>query len=235
VAAGIVGFADLMLGAGVRAVLDAHRAVSPSFRGVRYATAWDASPQIRRSHTNAPAGLLAEHRFREGFACLREASLVFDAWTYHPQLPELVDLARTFPDVCIVLDHAGGPLGIGPYAGRRDDVYDLWRRHIIELSRLENVVVKLGGLTMTMSGHGWHKRETPPGSAEIAAAIAPYVHTCIEHFGATRCMFESNFPVDRASCSYAVLWNAYKRLIQGCSPAERAALLHDTATRVYRL
>lgn len=235
VAAGIVGFADLTQGAGVREVLDAHRAASPAFRGIRYATAWDASPQIRRSHTGAPAGLLADRRFREGFACLREGGFVFDAWAYHPQLPEVVDLARAFPDVTIVLDHAGGPLGIGPYAGRCDDVYALWRERIIELSRCENVVVKLGGLTMTMSGHGWHRRESPPGSAEVAAAIGPYVHTCIEHFGTARCMFESNFPVDRASCSYIVLWNAYKRLIRGCSRAERAALLHDTAVRIYRL
>jgi len=235
IAAGIVGFADLTQGAAVREVLDAHRAASDRFRGIRYATAWDASPQIRKSHTGAPAGLLADRRFREGFDCLRDGGLVFDAWAYHRQLPELADLARAFPDVAIVVDHAGGPLGIGPYAGRRDEVYALWRAHIIELSRLPNVAVKLGGLTMTMSGHGWHKRDAPPGSAEIAAAIAPYVHTCIEHFGPDRCMFESNFPVDRASCSWSVLWNAYKRLARSYSPGERAALLHDTAVRVYRL
>jgi predicted TIM-barrel fold metal-dependent hydrolase len=235
VAAGIVGFADLTLGARVREVIEAHLAASTRLRGVRYATAWDASPQIRNSHTGAPPGLLADGAFREGLACLGEYGLVFDAWAYHPQLPEIVDLARAFPAMTIVVNHAGGPLGIGPYADRREEVFAVWRQNIVELSRCPNVVMKLGGLTMTMTGFGWHKRDAPPGSLELAAAMGPYVHTCIEHFGAGRCMFESNFPVDRASCSYTVLWNAYKRLGRGYGAAERGALFRDTARRVYRL
>ena len=128
-----------------------------------------------------------------------------------------------------------GPLGIGPYAGRREEVFAAWRRDMAELARCGNVAVKLGGLTMTMSGFGWHKRARPPGSKELAAAMKPYYLACIECFGPDRCMFESNFPVDRASCSYTVLWNAFKRLSRGYTGAERSALFRDTATRVYRL
>jgi len=235
IAAGIVGFADLTLGSAVQRVIEAHIEASERFRGIRYASAWDASEQIRNSHTNSPKDLLQSRAFREGFACLSKLGLSFDAWVYHPQIPELADLAQAFPDVTVVLDHIGGPLGIGPYAGKREEVFALWRRNIVELAQCANVVVKLGGLTMTMSGFGWHKRDVPPGSIELAKAMGPYYETCIEYFGAERCMFESNFPVDRASCNYTVQWNAFKRLTQDYSQAERAALFHDTATRVYPL
>jgi len=208
VAAGIVGFADLTLGSHAQQVIEAHMRASRRFRG---------------------------RAFRAGFACLSKLDLSFDAWVYHPQIPELADLARAFPEVTIVLDHIGGPLGIGPYADKREDVFALWRKNIAELAQCANVVVKLGGLTMTMSGFGWHKRDVPPGSVELAEAMGPYYRTCIECFGVERCMFESNFPVDRASCSYTIQWNAFKRLTQGYSQTERSALFHDTATRIYRL
>ena len=235
VAAGIVGFAELTLGPAVQQVIEAHMKESSRIRGLRYASAWDASEQIRNAHTKPPKDLLQNRAFRAGFACLSKFGLSFDAWLYHPQIPELADLARAFPDITIVLDHIGGPLGIGPYAGKREDVFALWRKNITELAQCANVVVKLGGLTMTMSGFGWHKRDAPPGSIELAEAMAPYYQTCIDCFGVERCMFESNFPVDRASCAYTIQWNAFKRLTQGYSQAERSALFHDTATRVYRL
>jgi predicted TIM-barrel fold metal-dependent hydrolase len=235
VAAGIVGFADLTLGSAVRPVIEAHMKASDRFRGVRYTTAWDASEKIRNSHTNPSKDLLQSRAFREGLACLGELDLPFDAWVYHPQIPELADLARALPEVTIVLDHIGGPLGIGPYAGKREEVFALWQRNITELARCDNVVIKLGGLTMTMSGFGWHKRDAPPGSIELAEAMGPYYQTCIEYFGAERCMFESNFPVDRASCNYTVQWNAFKRLTQEYTQEERRALFHDTAARVYSL
>ena len=235
IAAGIVGFADLTLGSSVQAVLEAHLQASGRIRGIRYATAWDPSDQIREVHTHPPRELMLSRDFREGFACLGNLGLSFDAWTYYPQFPELADLARAFPGTTIVLDHMGGPLGIGPYAGRREEVFAAWRRSIAELARCANVVVKLGGRAMTMSGFGWHKRAVPPGSVELAAAMAPYYETCIEHFGARRCMFESNFPMDRVACSYTILWNAFKRVTQAYPQAERLALFHDTATRVYRL
>ena len=235
VAAGIVGFADLCLGAAVDDVLEAHLAASSRFRGIRHAAGWHASPDIRNSHTDPPQGLLLDRRFREGFSRLERYGLVFDAWLYHPQLEELTDLARAFPSTTIVLDHFGGPLGIGPYEDRHDEVLRDWRRTIEPLAACPNVVVKLGGLAMPINGFGWHKRPTPPSSEELAAAQAPYHETSIERFGADRCMFESNFPVDRVSCSYSVLWNAFKRIAAGASAAEKAALFHDTAARVYRV
>jgi L-fuconolactonase len=235
VAAGIVGFADLALGAAVEPVLAAHLDASDRFRGIRHMAAWDASERIHNAQTRPTGDLLQSPKFREGFACLSGPGLSFDAWVYHPQIPEVTDLARVFPDTTIVLNHIGGPLGIGPYANKRDEVFDVWRSHVIELAACPNVYVKLGGLTMSISGFGWHKRDTPPDSEELANAMLPYYQTCIDLFGPQRCMFESNFPVDRISCSYTVLWNAFKRIAQQYSAAERAALFHDTAVHVYKL
>jgi L-fuconolactonase len=236
VAAGIVGYADLRLGAAVREVLQAHIAAAPQrFRGIRHATAWHAAGQIRNAHTEPVEHLLLDARFREGFAQLAPLGLSFDAWLYHPQIPELTDLARAFPDTTIVLDHLGGPLGIGPYAGQADAVHAGWRRDIDALARCPNVVVKLGGIHMPINGFGWHKREPRPDSRQIAEATARWHLHAIERFGPGRCMFESNFPVDKVSCSYRVLWNSFKRLASGFNAAEKAALFHDTAVRVYRL
>lgn len=236
VASGIVGMADLSLGSAVRAVLEAHIDASRNrFRGIRHASGWHASAQIRNSHTHPPQGLLGEPRFREGFAQLEPLGLSFDAWLYHPQIAELSDLARAFPGTTIVLDHFGGPLGIGPYAGQADAVFAAWRDAIDELAACPNVVVKLGGINMPINGFGWHARALPPTSAQLAAAMQRYTLHAIDKFGVERCMFESNFPVDKVSCSYAVLWNSFKRISAGFSGAEKAALFHDTATRVYRL
>jgi L-fuconolactonase len=235
VAAGIVGFADLTRGTAVGVVLDAHIAASPRFRGIRHAAGWDASEAVRNSHTNPPEGLLLRRDFRQGFAELERRGLTFDAWLYHPQIPELTDLARAFPGVTIVLDHFGGPLGIGPYEGRRAEIFARWRDHIRTLAACPNVVAKLGGLVMPVNGFGFHKRERPATSDELTAATREYYHHAIECFGAERCMFESNFPVDKASCSYAVLWNAFKKIASGASVAQKRALFHDTAARVYRV
>ena len=216
VAAGIVGFADLTLGAAVNAVLAAHvEAGEGRFRGIRHASGWDRSGDVRNSHTHPPAGLLSDKEFRRGFACLDQHGLSFDAWLYHPQIPELTALARAFPDTSIILDHVGGPLGIGPYAGKRDAVFNQWMNNICELAECKNISVKLGGLAMKICGFGWHTGDRPPSSEQLAAAWGPYYHFCIEKFGVERCMFESNFPV--------------------CSADERAVLFHDTAARVYRL
>jgi predicted TIM-barrel fold metal-dependent hydrolase len=235
VASGIVSFADLALGEQVGATLDAHLAASPRFRGIRHAAGWEASDQVRNSHTNPPPGLLGDARFRRGFAELAPRGLTFDAWLYHPQLPELTELAKAFPDTTIILDHFGGPLGIGPYTGRRAEVFAAWKAAIRALADCPNVVVKLGGLVMPLNGFGFHKREQPIGSVELAEATRDwYLHT-IECFGVARCMFESNFPVDKVSVSYRVLWNSFKRLTANFSAAEQAALFHDTAVRVYQL
>jgi len=236
VCAGIVGRADLTMGAAVEEVLAAHVAAGNGrFRGIRHASAHDPADSIDESHTHPGPSLLGRTDFREGFAKLARFGLAFDAWLFHPQLPEMTALARAFPEQPIILDHVGGPLGIGPYAGRRDAVFDEWRRSILELATCPNVVVKLGGLAMKIAGFGFHQRPAPPSSQELADASAPYIHACIEAFGPERSMFESNFPVDKASCSYALLWNAFKRLAQGATGEEKLLLFRGTAERVYRL
>jgi L-fuconolactonase len=235
VAAGIVSHANLTLGAAASEVLEAHIAASRNrFRGIRHSSVWDASPEFTRYMT-PPKGLLLDSKFREGFACLQRYGLSFDAWLYHPQITELADLARAFPDTTIVLDHIGGIIGIGPYAGKREEIFQQWKSSMAELSNCPNVVVKLGGLGMPVCGFGWDERELKPDSIELAEAMAPYYLWCIEKFGVDRCMFESNFPVDKASYSYTILWNSFKRICEDFSPAEKAALFHDTAVRVYRL
>lgn len=235
VAAGIVGFADLTLGAAVAPVLEAHIAASKNrFRGIRQLSNWDASPDIVSSK-NTPKGLLLDPKFRQGFACLQKYNLSFDAWLYHPQLMELVDLARTFLEISIIVDHIGGPLGIGSYSGLRKEVFDDWKRGIAALATCHNVSIKLGGLGQPCFGFGWHERPIPPTSAELADTMAPYYHWCIDCFGVDRCMFESNFPSDKISYSYTVLWNAFKLICEDLSRQERGALFHDTATKVYRL
>ena len=233
VCAAIVGYADLNLGAAVGDVLDAHAAASPRFRGIRHAAGWDASAEVRNSHTDPTPGMLASATFREGFKELGKRGMTFDAWLYHPQIPELTDLARAFPDQPIVFDHFGGPLGIGPYAGKRTEILAYWREAVADLARCENVVAKLGGLVMAINGFGFHKNDRPATSEELAAATGEYHRHMIDCFGVDRCMFESNFPVDKVSCSYRVLWNSFKRLTKGFSASEKAALFHDTATRVY--
>jgi predicted TIM-barrel fold metal-dependent hydrolase len=235
VAAGIVGYADLRHGDEVTEVLEAHIAASRDrFRGVRNASSWDASPEIG-GYMNPPEGLLGDAGFRTGLAALQKLGLSFDAQVYHPQLNELVDLARAFPDVTIILNHTGVPLGIGPYVGRDDEVAQVWRSGITELAGCENVVMKLGGVGMPLGVHRWNERSVPPSSQELADGISSYYNFAIETLGPDRCMFESNFPVDNQSTSYTVLWNAFKLLSKNLSPTERSSLFRDTAVRAYRL
>jgi L-fuconolactonase len=233
--AGIVSFADLTLGAKIGEVLDVHMARSDRFRGIRHAAGWDADERVRNSHTNPPKSLLLDAAFREGFRELGRRNLSFDAWLYHPQIGELTDLARAFPDVTIVFDHFGGPLGIGPYEGQREAIFARWRDDVAELARCPNVFAKLGGLVMPVNGFGFHQRERPASSDEIVAATGRYYRHAIDCFGVERCMFESNFPVDKQSCSYAVLWNAFKKMVADASESEKQRLFHDTAREAYRL
>ncbi|MEE4360952.1 MAG: amidohydrolase family protein [Pseudomonadales bacterium] len=235
VCAGIVGFADCLLGEAVGEVLDAHLAASSAFRGIRHAAGWDPSPDVRNSHSGPGRNLYRNAAFRQGFAQLRDRGLSFEAWQYHHQLPLVTELARRFPDTLIVLNHFSGPLGIGPWRGRRQEILAQWRKDLAECAACPNVVAKLGGLVMPVNGFDFHKRERPASSDEIVAATGDWYRHAIDCFGPERCMFESNFPVDKASVSYGVLWNAFKKLAQGYSTAERAALFHDTASRTYRL
>jgi L-fuconolactonase len=238
VAAGIIGFADLTLGPAVEEVLAAHVAAGGGrFRGIRHAAGWqDKAPEIHNSHTDPPPHLYRDlAKFREGFKVLDRMGLVFDAWLYHPQIDDLIDLARAFPEQPIVLDHVGGPLGLGWYADKRAEIFAEWRRGIAELARTPNVYVKLGGIGMRINGFAFHHRERPPSSQELADAWRPYIETCLAAFGPERCMFESNFPVDKLSGSYATYWNAFKRLAAGASSHEKALLFRDTAKRFYKL
>lgn len=234
VAAGIVGFADLCHPE-VDACLKGHIAASPAFRGIRHAAGWDPHPAVRNSHSNPPEGLFLNPDFRRGFALLADHELVFDAWFYHPQFADFIDLAKSFPDTTMVLDHFGGPLGKGPYKNRRKQIFRTWQKQTEQLAACPNVFVKLGGLNMKVNGFGWHKNARPPSSDELLAATGDYYHWMIQQFGPERCMFESNFPVDKVSCSYTVLWNLFKKLSSAYSSTEQAAMLHDTACRVYRL
>ncbi|MEM7124301.1 MAG: amidohydrolase family protein [Pseudomonadota bacterium] len=232
---GIVSFADLTLGAAVDEVLEAHLAVAPDrLRGIRHSVAWDSNESII-GYKNSPEGLMADARFREGFSRLRAHDLTFDAWLYHPQVPELTALARAEPDVTIIFDHFGGPLGIGSYEGRRDEVFAQWKVDIAALAGCPNVVAKIGGLWMALNGYDWQQGDKPPASSDLAEASRDWFLHTIDLFGPYRCMFESNFPVDKVSCSYGVMWNAFKRMAEGFSADERRAIFHDTAARVYRL
>jgi len=234
--AGIVGHADLTLGSRVGPVLAAHiRAGGNRFRGIRHIAAWDADASIRNPAYSPPRGLLGDKNFREGFAVLGRLGLSFDAWLLHPQIDELTSLARAFPDTKIVLNHVGGPIGIGPYAGKRNEVFSTWAASIKALAACPNAYVKLGGLGMRVGGFGFHEPAEPPSSETLAAAWRPYIETCIEAFGPSRGMLESNFPVDKGSYSYPVFWNACKLLTKGASEAEKADLLAGTAARFYRL
>lgn len=233
---GIVGFADLTLGDRVDEVLEAHlEAGRGRFRGIRHATAFDPDPRVRRTHTRPTPGVMGDPSYRRGVERLAAADLTFDAWIYHPQLPELTDLARAVPGCTFILDHLGGPLGIGPYEGRRNEVLAQWRLDLAELATCPNVVVKLGGIGMVVYGLGFEHRPVPPSSDDLVEAWGGPIAFAIEQFGADRCMFESNFPVDKMSCSYVTLWNAFKKMASGASADERAALFHGTATRIYRL
>jgi L-fuconolactonase len=232
-AAAIIGHANLNLGDRVGPVLEALQAASPNrFRGIRHSVSWDPHPGVENRGVE---GQLASSNFRAGARVLARQGLCLENTLYFPQLPELAEFAKAIPDLTIISNHIGGLMRVGPYANRDDKVMATWRRGIAAVANCPNVVMKLGGIGMPRTGFDWHTRQKPIGSEELAEAMAPWLTYCIEQFGPTRCMFESNFPVDKVSYSYNVLFNAFKRLSRGYSAAERAAMFHDTAARVYRI
>lgn len=233
--AGIVGHADLMRGSAAGAVLDALQAASPRFRGIRHQGAWDADPEVLGPPFHAPAGLYRDPTFRAGFAQLAPRGLSFDAWILEPQIPDVIDLARAFPDTPICLDHCGTPLGMASYAGRLEERFGIWCEHMFELGRCENVMIKLGGLAMHNCDMPSDGPAAGVGSEALARLWQPYIDTCIEAFGTARAMFESNYPVDRWGATYPVLWNAFKRITAGASAEEKAALYAGNAARFYRI
>ncbi|MGE4240955.1 amidohydrolase family protein [Ramlibacter sp.] len=233
--AGIIGFADLRMGNEVDRVLDAYQACAGSrLAGIRNRAQYE--PRIGDVGTLVPSkDLMKNPSFRAGLKRLAARGLSYDSWHFHPQLRDFADLARAVPEARMVCCHFGAPLGVADFAGRRDEVFADWKRDMAELARCENVFVKLGGLGMPLSGLGFNNRVPPVGSEELARAWRPYIETCIELFGVDRCMFESNFPPDKQSCSYAVLWNTFKRITRDASAAERERLFLGTAKAVYRL
>ena len=232
-AAAIIGHADLKLGEDVRRVLEAMQAVSPNrFRGVRHSVGWDESPELANRDIQ---GALSTNGYRAGAKVLAGMGLVLENSLYFHQLSELAELARAVPDMTIVLNHIGGLLRVGPYANRDDEVLPEWRRGVEQVAACPNIIMKLGGVGQLRYGYYWHDRETAIGSEELAEALSPLMNHCIQQFGPDRCMFESNFPVDKVSYSYNVVFNAFKRLSKGYSASERAAMFHDTAARVYSI
>lgn len=234
VAAGIVGFADLTLGDRVEPVLVAHvRAGGGRFRGVRHSGNWDASPVIGNG-ASAPH-IYRREDFRRGLRRLAAMDLSLDAWVFHPQLTEVVELARAVPEANIVMGHVGGPLGYGPYAGKHDEVFASWKAGVTELARCPNVSMKLGGMMMRLAAFDYGTAPAPPTSEQLAVLWRPWMEPCIELFGPERCLFESNFPVEKMGIGWVALWNAFKRIAAGASPEEKRALFAGTARRVYRL
>lgn len=237
--AGIVGHADLALGGAVETVLEAQIQAGGGsegrFKGIRYISATDPDQSAWGSAILRPAGMLAQPRVREGITKLGKLGLSLDTWLYHTQIPELIDLAHAFPDQRIVLDHVGGPIGLGRYASKREEVFATWSARIKELASCPNVYIKLGGLGMRMFGFNVHEQVDPPSSETLARLWRPYIETCIAAFGPDRAMFESNFPVDKGSGSYQVFWNAFKRIAAGYSADEKAALFAGAARKFYRL
>jgi L-fuconolactonase len=205
------------------------------FKGIRHMAAWDASSELGQSPQPVHANLLEDGRFREGFAQLAPLGLSFDAWVYHPQLHQVNALADAFPETTIVLNHMGGRAAIGPYALRREEVFTEWRAQIEESARRPNVILKIGGIGMRLGGFDFHERPIPPSSADLTLAWRPAFEVCLAAFGPRRCMLESNFPVDKTSCSYRVVWNTFKRLSADYSESERRDLFARTAVRTYRL
>jgi L-fuconolactonase len=232
-AASIIGRADLKMGDRVEPVLEALQAASPNrFRGIRHTVTWDPQPEVESREAQ---GVLASAEYRAGARALARMGLSLDVGVAFPQLPELADFAKALPDLTIVLNHLGGLNRSGPYTNKDDEVLPAWRRGIAAVAQCPNVHLKLGGHGMPRMGFDWHAREKPIGSEELAAQMAPLMSYCIEQFGPDRCMFESNFPVDKVSFSHHVLFNAFKRFSAGYSASERAALFHDTAARAYRI
>ena len=233
---GIVANADLTDREHLDEVLDVHTELGQGlFRGIRHSGARDPHPEALMIKGFAPEGLYADPAFRAGVARLGERGLTYDTFHFFHQNRAFAALARAVPDTLMVLDHFGTPLGVGPYADRRDEVFADWEASIADVARCDNVVAKLGGLATPDNGFGWHEAERPPTSDEFVEAQRRfYLHT-IECFGPDRCMFESNFPVDRFSLSYLVLWNGLKKIAAPFSSSERDAMFFGTATRVYGL
>jgi predicted TIM-barrel fold metal-dependent hydrolase len=235
-AAAIVGHANLNLGGGVKPVLEALQAASPNrFRGIRHTVTWDDNPEVGNTAAHKIKGQMSSDNFRAGAKILADMGHSLEGWMYFTQMEELAELAKAVPNLTIILCHVGGLLGTGYYAGRIEEVKATWIKGIDAAAQQPNIYMKIGGIGMPSVGFDWHTRDKPIGSEELASDMAPIVNYCIEKFGPSRCMFESNFPVDKVSYSYNVMYNAFKRITKGHSASERADMFHDVAAKVYRI
>ncbi|MEZ5652829.1 MAG: amidohydrolase family protein [Burkholderiaceae bacterium] len=232
--AALVAMADLQLGDQVRPVLDALiEAGEGRVRAIRNTTAHHPHPDVRSNPNPAPDGLMRSPAFRRAAAALPEHGLCLDVWAYQTQLDEVYALARALPNLTVVIDHCGGPLGVGPFK-RNDAVsHRAWRSSLARVAGLENTRIKIGGFGLSVLGYEYAQQPAPPDSQALAADWRPTFETCIELFGTGRAMFESNFPVDKGQFSYTVLWNAFKRLAGDLEARERDDLFWRTAARCY--
>ncbi|MDP6965189.1 MAG: amidohydrolase family protein, partial [Acidimicrobiales bacterium] len=234
--AGIVAHADLTLGSSVEEVLEAHEVAGRGlFRGIRHALAHSKHPEHMTIVGRSPAGLYENENFQEGVRTLGRLGFTYESWHYHYQNKEFLEVAASAPETTIILDHFGTPLGVGPYENKREEIFEQWCKDITEISTLPNVYAKLGGLSMPDNGFNWHLEDRPPTSDQLVEAQKRYYEHTIECFGPDRCMFESNFPVDRLSISYHVLYNAFKKMVSHFSDSEKLEMFHGTASRVYNL
>ena len=235
-AAAIVGHANLNLGDGVKPVLEALESASPNrFRGIRHTVTWDDNPQVPNTAAHKIKGQMSSANFRTGAKILADMGHTLEGWMFFTQMEELAELAKAVPNLTIILCHVGGILGTGFYAGKHEEVMATWRKGIEAAAAQPNIVMKLGGIGMPSVGFDWHSRTEPIGSEELANDMSPILNYCIEKFGPSRCMFESNFPVDKVSYSYNVMYNAFKKASKNYSASERADMFHDVATRIYRI
>tara|TARA_B100001142_G_scaffold213228_1_gene211339 strand:+ start:1885 stop:2913 length:1029 start_codon:yes stop_codon:yes gene_type:complete len=231
---GIISFADLMLGSEVKDVLNQHILIGEGlFKGIRHAAGWDQSNEIHNSHSNPIKNIYYDPSFRKGAEELIKLNLTFDAWHYHNQISDLSIFAKDYPELTIIHDHFGGPLGVGPYQGKKQEIFKKWKDDISQLSENKNVHSKLGGLAMPVNGWNFHKQDKPATSDQIIEMHYDYYLHAIECFGVDRCMFESNFPVDRRSISYHVLWNAFKKMVSNYSNEDKNKLFFQNAKDIY--
>ncbi|WP_233852951.1 amidohydrolase family protein [Paraburkholderia sp. HD33-4] len=240
--AGIVGYADLRLGQAIRPVLEAHiqagggtSLTGGRFCGIRQPATWDSDPSLFNSSYPTAPDMFESPAVGAAMGELAELGLTFDAWVLFTQIPHVTALARSFPQLRIVLDHCGGIALSGQYQGRNEEVFARWSDAIRELAKSPNVTVKLSGLGMRLSAFGFDSRDVAPSSAELASAWRPWVETCLETFGSSRCMYGSNFPVDKGSYGYGIGLNALKLLCEGATPSEKEDVFWRTAMRFYNL
>ena len=233
--AGIVAHADLAR-EDLGRILDAHLAAGGDYLvGFRHSGALDAEPEFLHIPGRGYKGQYTDPAFQEGVRLLGERGLTYDTWHYHTQTDDYLALARSAPETVMILDHFSTPLGVGRFAGQREEIFPKWQKDMEALAKCPNVRAKLGGLLMPDNGWDWHKREFPPSSDEFVEAQAKWYHHMIDLFGPERCMFESNFPVDRTGISYPVLWNALKKIAADYDENAQAEMFAGTARRVYGL